>query len=90
MDWQFNIIDYQFRVNVMGLLLVIQCLLKQFLLGSKVVLIISWMGLMVDNGFGGYYGYWMSKVVFNVVGVFLVNDFKVDGIVVGLFYFGFV
>lgn len=52
--------------------------------------IISWMGLMVDNGFGGYYGYCMSKVVLNVVGVLMVRDLVFCGVVVGLFYFGFV
>lgn len=57
---------------------------------GKIVMIISCMGLMVDNGLGGYYGYWMFKVVLNVVGVFMVNDLKLKGIVVGIFYFGFV
>lgn len=53
-------------------------------------MIIFCMGLIVDNGLGGYIGYWMLKVVFNVVSVSLVYELKEKEIVVGLFYLGFV
>ncbi|MDG6099202.1 SDR family oxidoreductase [Alteromonas sp. ZYF713] len=89
-DWQPNTIDYQFRVNAMGPLLVTQCLLKQLSSGSKVALITSRMGSMADNGSGGYYGYRMSKAALNAAGVSLANDLKADGIAVGLFHPGFV
>lgn len=89
-DWQPNTIDYQFRVNAMGPLLVTQCLLSQLGKGSKIALITSRMGSMTDNGSGGYYGYRMSKAALNAAGVSMANDLKAEGIAVGLFHPGFV
>lgn len=89
-DWQPNTIDYQFRVNAMGPLLVTQCLLKQLGEGSKIANITSRMGSMADNGSGGYYGYRMSKAALNAAGVSMARDLKALGIAVGLFHPGFV
>ncbi|WP_420935960.1 SDR family oxidoreductase [Alteromonas sp. A081] len=89
-DWDPNTIDYQFRVNALGPLLVTQLLLPRLSSGSKVALITSRMGSMTDNGSGNYYGYRMSKAALNAAGVSLANDLKPKGIAVGLFHPGFV
>lgn len=51
-DWDPNTIDYQFRVNALGPLLVTQTLLPRLAEQSKVALISSRMGSMEDNGSG--------------------------------------
>ncbi|MFS1704116.1 SDR family oxidoreductase [Alteromonas sp. AMM-1] len=89
-DWQPNTIDYQFRVNAMGPLLVTQCLLENLRSGAKVALITSRMGSMADNSSGGYYGYRMSKAALNAAGVSLAKDLAPRGVAVGLFHPGFV
>ncbi len=89
-DWQPNTIDYQFRVNAMGPLLVTQCLLSNLQEGAKVAMITSRMGSMADNGSGGYYGYRMSKAALNAAGVSLSKDLAPRDIAVGLFHPGFV
>ena len=89
-DWDPNTIDYQFRVNALGPLLVTQTLLPAMAENSKVALITSRMGSMADNGSGGYYGYRMSKAALNAAGVSMANDLKPKGIAVGIFHPGFV
>ncbi|RDV26089.1 SDR family NAD(P)-dependent oxidoreductase [Alteromonas aestuariivivens] len=89
-DWQPNTIDYQFRVNAMGPLLVTQALLGQLKSGAKIGLITSRMGSMADNGSGGYYGYRMSKAALNAAGVSMANDLRSQGIAVALLHPGFV
>jgi len=89
-DWDPNTIDYQFRVNALGPLLVAQTLLPAMAENSKVALITSRMGSMADNGSGGYYGYRMSKAALNAAGVSMANDLKPKGIAVGIFHPGFV
>lgn len=89
-DWDPATIDYQFRVNALGSLLVTQTLLPALTQGSKVAMISSRMGSMTDNGSGGYYGYRMSKAALNAAGVSLAKDLNPQGIAVGLFHPGFV
>lgn len=89
-DWDPNTIDYQFRVNALGPLLVTQTLLPAMKEGSKIGLVTSRMGSMTDNGSGGYYGYRMSKAALNAAGVSLANDLKPRGIAVALLHPGFV
>ncbi|MCB4437905.1 SDR family oxidoreductase [Alteromonas sp. McT4-15] len=89
-DWDPNTIDYQFRVNALGPLLVTQTLLHRLAEQSKVALISSRMGSMEDNGSGGYYGYRMSKAALNAAGVSMANDLRPKGISVGVFHPGFV
>ncbi len=89
-DWDPNTIDYQFRVNALGPLLVTQTLLPNLASGSKVALITSRMGSMADNTSGNYYGYRMSKAALNAAGVSLANDLKPKGIAVALLHPGFV
>lgn len=89
-DWDPHTIDYQFRVNAMGPLLVSQVLLPSMSENSKIALISSRMGSMEDNGSGGYYGYRMSKAALNAAGVSMANDLRLKGIAVGVFHPGFV
>ena len=89
-DWEPHTIDYQFRVNAMGPLLVTQTLLPSMADNSKIAMITSRMGSMTDNTSGGYYGYRRSKGALNAAGVSLANDLKPQGIAVGLFHPGFV
>jgi len=89
-DWDPNTIDYQFRVNALGSLLVTQALLPRMTSSSKIALISSRMGSMEDNSSGGYYGYRMSKAALNAAGVSMANDLKPKGIAVGVFHPGFV
>ncbi len=89
-DWDPNTIDYQFRINALGPLLVTQVLQQSLGNGSKVCLITSRMGSMGDNGSGGYYGYRMSKAALNAMGVSLAHDLRAHNIAVGIFHPGFV
>ncbi|MCU7554284.1 SDR family oxidoreductase [Alteromonas sp. ASW11-19] len=89
-DWDPNTIDYQFRVNALGPLLVTQTLLPALSNKAKVAMITSRMGSMQDNGSGGYYGYRMSKAALNAAGVSLARDLAPKGIAVGLFHPGYV
>ena len=89
-DWDPNTIDYQFRVNALGPLLVTQTLLPAMAKDGKIAMITSRMGSMADNGSGGYYGYRMSKAALNAAGVSMANDLKPKGIAVGIFHPGFV
>ncbi|MBU2976980.1 SDR family oxidoreductase [Alteromonas sp. C1M14] len=89
-DWEPATIDYQFRVNALGPLLVTQILLSNLSEGGKIGLMTSRMGSMTDNGSGGYYGYRMSKAALNAAGVSLAHDLKAKGIAVALLHPGFV
>ncbi len=89
-DWDPNTIDYQFRVNALGPLLVTQTLMASLSDQAKVAMITSRMGSMADNGSGGYYGYRMSKAALNAAGVSLAHDLAPKGVAVGLFHPGFV
>lgn len=83
-------LEYQFRVNAMGPLLMTQMLKKQLVKGAKVALITSRMGSVTDNTSGGYYGYRMSKAALNIAGVSLAHDLKEQEVAVGLLHPGFV
>ncbi|MCW8092160.1 SDR family oxidoreductase [Alteromonas sp. ASW11-130] len=89
-DWDPNTIDYQFRINALGPLLVTQVLRNSLNEGGKVCLISSRMGSMGDNGSGGYYGYRMSKAALNAMGVSLAHDLRAQNIAVGILHPGFV
>ncbi|WP_289031415.1 SDR family oxidoreductase [uncultured Paraglaciecola sp.] len=83
-------IDYQFRVNALGPLLVTQILKDQLGSGAKVALITSRMGSVADNTSGGRYGYRMSKAALNSAGVSLAHDLKPFGVAVALLHPGYV
>ena len=83
-------LEYQFRVNAMGPLLVTQMLRKQLVRGAKVALITSRMGSVTDNTSGGRYGYRMSKAALNIAGVSLAHDLKEQDVAVALLHPGYV
>lgn len=83
-------LEYQFRVNAMGPLLVTQMLRKQLVQGAKVALITSRMGSVTDNTSGGRYGYRMSKAALNIAGVSLAHDLREQNVAVALLHPGYV
>jgi NAD(P)-dependent dehydrogenase (short-subunit alcohol dehydrogenase family) len=83
-------LEYQFRVNAMGPLLVTQMLRNQLVKGAKVALITSRMGSVTDNTSGGRYGYRMSKAALNIAGVSLAHDLKEQDVAVALLHPGYV
>jgi NAD(P)-dependent dehydrogenase (short-subunit alcohol dehydrogenase family) len=89
-DMSAATIEYQFRVNAMGPLLVTQILRQQLVKGAKVALITSRMGSVTDNTSGGRYGYRMSKAALNIAGVSLAHDLKDQDVAVALLHPGYV
>ena len=89
-DMSVSTLEYQFRVNAMGPLMVTHLLRKQLVKGAKVALITSRMGSVTDNTSGGYYGYRMSKTALNVAGVSLAHDLKEQEVAVALLHPGYV
>jgi NAD(P)-dependent dehydrogenase (short-subunit alcohol dehydrogenase family) len=89
-DMSAATIEYQFRVNSMGPVLVTQMLQKQLVKGAKVALITSRMGSLTDNTSGGRYGYRMSKAALNIAGVSLAHDLKPHEVAVALLHPGYV
>jgi NAD(P)-dependent dehydrogenase (short-subunit alcohol dehydrogenase family) len=89
-DMSISTLEYQFRVNAMGPLMLTQMLRKQLVKGAKVALITSRMGSVTDNTSGGYYGYRMSKAALNIAGVSLAHDMKKQDVAVALLHPGFV
>jgi NAD(P)-dependent dehydrogenase (short-subunit alcohol dehydrogenase family) len=83
-------LEYQFRVNAIGPLMVTQMLRQQLVKGAKVAMITSRMGSVTDNTSGGYYGYRMSKAALNIAGVSLAHDLKEQDVAVALLHPGYV
>ena len=83
-------LEYQFRVNAMGPLMVTQMLRHQLVKGAKVAMITSRMGSVTDNTSGGYYGYRMSKAALNIAAVSLAHDLKEQDVAVALLHPGYV
>ena len=89
-DMSSATLEYQFRVNAMGPVLVTQMLHKQFNKGAKVALITSRMGSVTDNTSGGRYGYRMSKAALNIAGMSLAHDLKPQQVAVAILHPGYV
>ncbi|MFT5837710.1 MAG: NAD(P)-dependent dehydrogenase (short-subunit alcohol dehydrogenase family) [Flavobacteriales bacterium] len=89
-DMSAATLEYQFRVNAMGPVMVTQLLRQQLVKGAKVAMITSRMGSVTDNTSGGYYGYRMSKAALNMAGVSLSQDLKEQGVAVALLHPGYV
>lgn len=89
-DLDFSRIRKQFEVNTLGPLRVVTALLDNLQEGSKVAIVSSRVGSLGDNGYGGNYGYRMSKTAVNMAGVNLSIDLKPRGIAVFLLHPGFV
>jgi NAD(P)-dependent dehydrogenase (short-subunit alcohol dehydrogenase family) len=83
-------LEYQFRVNAIGPLMVTLMLRQQLVKGAKVAMITSRMGSVTDNHSGGYYGYRMSKSALNIAGVSLAHDLKEQDVAVALLHPGYV
>lgn len=86
----FDSIRKQFEVNALGGLRVTHALLPNLQAGSKVVLMTSRMGSIVDNTSGSSYGYRMSKVALSMAGKSLAHDLKPRGIAVAILHPGLV
>jgi NAD(P)-dependent dehydrogenase (short-subunit alcohol dehydrogenase family) len=89
-DMSAATLEYQFRVNAMGPVMVTQMLKQQLVKGAKVAMITSRMGSVTDNTSGGYYGYRMSKAALNMAGVSLAHDLKEQEVAVALLHPGYV
>ena len=89
-DMSAATIEYQFRVNALGPVLVTQLLKQQLTKGAKVALITSRMGSVTDNTSGGRYGYRMSKAALNIAGVSLAHDLKPQEVAVAILHPGYV
>jgi NAD(P)-dependent dehydrogenase (short-subunit alcohol dehydrogenase family) len=89
-DMSAATLEYQFRVNAMGPVMVTQMLKQQLVKGAKVAMITSRMGSVTDNTSGGYYGYRMSKAALNMAGVSLAHDLKDQEVAVALLHPGYV
>ncbi|MBN7819944.1 SDR family oxidoreductase [Bowmanella yangjiangensis] len=83
-------VEYQFKVNALGPLVVSQLLAPHMQKGGKIAMVTSRMGSMADNGSGGYYGYRMSKAALNAAGVSMARDLGERGIAVALLHPGYV
>lgn len=86
----FDSLRRQFEVNALGPLKVAQALLGHLADGAKIGIVTSRMGLIADNGSGGYYGYRASKAAVNAIGKSLAIDLKPRGIAVFLLHPGYV
>ncbi|HIK13448.1 MAG TPA: SDR family oxidoreductase [Oscillatoriaceae cyanobacterium M33_DOE_052] len=86
----FEGIRRQFEINSLGPLRVTAALLPQMPPGGKIAIITSRMGSIGDNSSGGYYGYRMSKVAANMVGMSLARDLKPRQIAVAILHPGLV
>lgn len=89
-DLDFGRIRKQFEVNTLGPLRTAKALEGNLKQGSKYAIISSRVGSMADNGYGGNYGYRMSKSAVNMAGVNLSIDLKPRGIAVFLLHPGYV
>jgi NAD(P)-dependent dehydrogenase (short-subunit alcohol dehydrogenase family) len=89
-DMSAATLEYQFRVNALGPVMVTQILRQQLVKGAKVAMITSRMGSVTDNTSGGYYGYRMSKAALNMAGVSLAHDLKEQDVAVALLHPGYV
>ena len=83
-------INYQFQINALAPLIVINQLLNNLSNSAKIALITSRMGSIDDNSSGSHYGYRMSKAALNMAGKSLSIDLKDKGIAVGMIHPGWV
>lgn len=80
LDWEG--IRRQFEINSLGPLRVTTALLDNLHRDAKIAIVTSRMGSIVDNTFGGGYGYRMSKAAVNIAGVSLARDLIDRGVAV--------
>lgn len=87
-DMDFDRIRAQFEINTLGPLRVIHTLQDCLQQGAKVGILTSRVGSMTDNGYGGNYGYRLSKAAANMVGKNLSIDLAPKGVAVFLLHPG--
>ena len=83
-------IAYQFEVNALSPLCLVQTMLNNLNKPGKIALISSRMGSIDDNSSGGSYGYRMSKVALCMAGKSLSIDLKPKDISVAILHPGLV
>lgn len=86
----FDSIRYQYEVNALGPLRLVQNLDSCLTDGAKVVLISTKVASLKDNESGGEFGYRMSKAALNMAGVNLAHALKPRKIAVFLLHPGYV
>jgi len=86
----FESIRYQYEVNALGPLRLVQNLDGCLSEGAKVVLISTKVASLKDNESGGEFGYRMSKAALNMGGVNLAHAMKPRKIAVFLLHPGYV
>ena len=89
-ELDYDQIRFQFEVNTLGPLMVVEEVLSLFSFGSKIINITSRMGSIEDNTSGGRYGYRISKAALNMASMSLAQDLKERGIAVAVIHPGFV
>ena len=89
-DLDYERIVKQFEVNTLGPLRVVHALAGNLSSGSKVGIVSSRVGSLDDNESGGMYGYRISKVAVNMVGINLAHDLRSREIAVILLHPGLV
>jgi len=86
----FGSIRYQYEVNAIGPLRLIQDLDSYLASGAKIVMISTKVASLKDNESGGEFGYRMSKAALNMAGVNLAHALKPRKIAVFLLHPGYV
>lgn len=86
----FDSMRYQYDVNALGPLRLIQAIDSYLGDGAKVALISTKVASLKDNESGGEFGYRMSKTALNMAGVNLAHALKPRGIAVFLLHPGYV
>lgn len=89
-ELDFERMRYEYDVDALGPLRVVQALLPHLARGAKIVLITSRMGSIGDNTSGGSYGYRMAKAALNMAGVSLAHDLRPRGVAVVMLHPGMV
>lgn len=81
---------YEYDVDALGPLRVVQALLPNLGAGSKIALVGSRVGSIADNSSGGNYGYRMAKAALNMAGASLAYDLRPREIAVVILHPGMV
>lgn len=89
-ELDFERVRYEYDVDALGPLRVVQALLPALARGAKIVLITSRMGSIGDNTSGGSYGYRMAKAALNMAGVSLAHDLRPRGVAIVMLHPGMV
>lgn len=89
-DLDINEMTKEWEINTLAPLKVTQVLLPLMKPGSKIAMITSRMGSLLDNTSGTSYGYRMSKTALNMGSLCLAQELLPQEIFVGIIHPGFV